>query len=566
MLAVAVELLTGRYGASVYNDRMAAEWPPHPARLFSAMVATWADADEPDADERAVLRWIEELSPPELACSAAHEVLRRSSVTCYVPVNDPTVLRRSPDSKAAALSQAREAARLAGVGAKAQAAVHKAEAAYRDAVRKAVDAGPVESASTAAAALEVLPQNRNRQPRWFPTVTPDGHLVWFLWPDAEPSEQQRRTLDGLLARVGRLGHSATLVSCRLDCGPPEPTLVPTTGGGDPMRVPRQGLLDRLERDFARHQGTRERLIPAAMARYASPTDEPLEPPVGNLGGDWIVLDIGSVSVDGQRIAPPRSNRALELARAVRAQLLANSTAEADGVIGGRWADGSAKPHLAVVPLPASGYRWADGALRGAALVLPRDLPGDEQLIVEHAVQRWAAGGEASVELPSSSGRLVVAFRPPRWARAAPDPTAGGVWADVPYALRRDTWCRPATRWVSVTPVALDRRIRGLGQARPQPRDKATAAVADSLRRSCHHVGLPEPIEVEYSFDGMMTAVPRAGGRGFPTFIAAGSGERRPGVHVLLTFAEPVAGPVLLGAGRYLGYGLFVPLRDEEPRQ
>jgi CRISPR-associated protein Csb2 len=33
-------------------------------------------------------------------------------------------------------------------------------------------------------------------------------------------------------------------------------------------------------------------------------------------------------------------------------------------------------------------------------------------------------------------------------------------------------------------------------------------------------------------------------------------------HVRLTFAEPVGGPVLLGAGRYVGLGLLRPERDD----
>ena len=40
MFAIRVECLTGRYVATAYDDRSRAEWPPHPARLFSALVAT----------------------------------------------------------------------------------------------------------------------------------------------------------------------------------------------------------------------------------------------------------------------------------------------------------------------------------------------------------------------------------------------------------------------------------------------------------------------------------------------------------------------------------------------
>jgi CRISPR-associated protein Csb2 len=39
---------------------------------------------------------------------------------------------------------------------------------------------------------------------------------------------------------------------------------------------------------------------------------------------------------------------------------------------------------------------------------------------------------------------------------------------------------------------------------------------------------------------------------------------RPRRHLVLYFAEPVAGPVLLGAGRFRGLGLCRPVAEERP--
>ena len=39
MLAIRIDLLAERYTATEFNDRNRAEWPPHPGRLFSALVA-----------------------------------------------------------------------------------------------------------------------------------------------------------------------------------------------------------------------------------------------------------------------------------------------------------------------------------------------------------------------------------------------------------------------------------------------------------------------------------------------------------------------------------------------
>jgi len=44
---------------------------------------------------------------------------------------------------------------------------------------------------------------------------------------------------------------------------------------------------------------------------------------------------------------------------------------------------------------------------------------------------------------------------------------------------------------------------------------------------------------------------------FPGY-KTGSGTPRACVHAEITFDEPVRGPVLIGAGRYFGYGLCLP--------
>ena len=70
-IGIEVNFLTGRFVATCHNDRRQPEWPPHPARLFSTLVAAWADAEEPDAAERAALEWLESQAPPDIAASEA---------------------------------------------------------------------------------------------------------------------------------------------------------------------------------------------------------------------------------------------------------------------------------------------------------------------------------------------------------------------------------------------------------------------------------------------------------------------------------------------------------------
>ncbi|HWU87141.1 MAG TPA: type I-U CRISPR-associated protein Csb2, partial [Kofleriaceae bacterium] len=108
MLALTIELLSGRYVATAYNDRDRVEWPPHPARVFSALVSTWADEDPrgPDGEaELAALEWLEQQSPPEILASPIAQAGARSVVTVFVPVNDVGVIA-APDREKLDAAQA----------------------------------------------------------------------------------------------------------------------------------------------------------------------------------------------------------------------------------------------------------------------------------------------------------------------------------------------------------------------------------------------------------------------------------------------------------------------------
>ena len=85
---IEVNFLTGRYVATCHNERQRCEWPPHPARLFSALVATWAE-DEQDPAEREALEWLESQGPPAISASGATP---RTVVSHFVPVNDTSVV------------------------------------------------------------------------------------------------------------------------------------------------------------------------------------------------------------------------------------------------------------------------------------------------------------------------------------------------------------------------------------------------------------------------------------------------------------------------------------------
>src|SRR5512146_2289711 len=147
MLAIEVELLTGRYIATRYNDRTRAEWPPHPARLFSALVATHYAKDPPVPAERAALEWLErQVPPPSLHASLDDETAEREPHTVFVPVNDPTVVgdfekERSElaqaEAEAASFVASGEVPKRGSPAAKALARVEKLRKSLADKIRKA---------------------------------------------------------------------------------------------------------------------------------------------------------------------------------------------------------------------------------------------------------------------------------------------------------------------------------------------------------------------------------------------------------------------------------------------
>src|SRR5207244_68793 len=101
-------------------------------------------------------------------------------------------------------------------------------------------------------------------------------------------------------------------------------------------------------DFARHQASEPRVMPAAVHFYRSaPRNARAEHPLSIFGEDWIVL----ACVDGPRLPASRS---VDIARAVRGALQSNSPEQPPPeMISGHQPAGapSEHPHLAIVPLP-----------------------------------------------------------------------------------------------------------------------------------------------------------------------------------------------------------------------
>lgn len=78
-LNIDIELISGRYEAAGAGDRDVAEWPPHPARVFCALVASARSETDREA-----LRWLERLPAPVVQASPTSRPDVRAS---YVVTN-----------------------------------------------------------------------------------------------------------------------------------------------------------------------------------------------------------------------------------------------------------------------------------------------------------------------------------------------------------------------------------------------------------------------------------------------------------------------------------------------
>lgn len=488
-----------------------AEWPPHPDRIFMALAAGHFETDE-DPSERAVLEWLEQLGSPSLQASDAEF---RRVVISYVPVND------SP-------------------------APVKTDKAYQ--------------------VMGALGIGRNRQPRSFPTAIPHDPVVHLIWGTDLP-EIHHAPLQSLCRKVTSVGHSASFVQMWITDSPPVPNLIPVEGFAKRrLRVSGKGRLRYLEERFNKEAvlsyadfnsrismatsrqkkallAERDRCFPAGPPRSLRPeaglwqgygTPQPQQTPVDPRNAFHSSLVIMALS--GRQYGL-RSAR--KLVEALRTAVISLHPVPVPEWISGLTPEGqpSRIPHLAFLPLAFVGSEHADGRILGLALAIPRQAPTDEVSLVLKALFRFNALGLPEPLRLFQGEWLECALQLEQ--RESP-----------PVTLRPDTWVGPARRWASVTPVVLDRHIHG-----KEPWEQA----AEVIKTSCERIGLPRPLDVSVHPVSPLIGTPRS--TDFPPFIRTSDGARLEHIHALITFDGPVTGPLVIGAGRYRGYGLCRPLPE-----
>jgi CRISPR-associated protein Csb2 len=525
--ALGIRYLTGYAVATNPVTRDVAEWPPHPGRVFMALASAHFETGE-DPTELAALEWLEALEAPALNVSPADH---RTVTTHFVPVND--------------------------------------------------SAGPSKASLQSAPAF-----SRDRAGRTFPRVRPHDDTVHLVWPDRTLDLAHRQGLEGLCKKVIRIGHSSSLV--QMWCGDVphdlQVTLQPTQAAGDTnLRIVGPGALEYLKRQYnvaavdafarlsdpiAKQRGAAQRSAKAEFKREFGVDWKKSLPvpgsrrPVLSLWQRYRRIESERDSQTGQtvfdpaliilRLEPWESRyRRLGLVSTLRVtDVLRKAVQHVAGrdlglrpipeVLTGHKPDGdpSERPHFAYLPLAFVGDRHADGHLMGIAVAFPR-----EEHWPDYSKERRLAMAVLSQVTELTLGQLGTWQVKPE-LRETP-----------PYSLVPDSWTAfpsGSKVWASVTPVVFDEHPKG------KDSNTYSEALEAMIGRACVRVGLTRPARVSLTPVSKHVGAPSA--REFPRLCRKDGGERRHS-HVIIEFARPVCGPVLLGAGRYRGYGLCRPVGE-----
>jgi CRISPR-associated protein Csb2 len=199
---------------------------------------------------------------------------------------------------------------------------------------------------------------------------------------------------------------------------------------------------------------------------------------------------------------------------VRAKQLKFDTAFTEGYVCGH-ANGihDKDDRFAYVPVPTLTPVGRDNDIRRVLLIQGRENSKADSLA-------FRLGGS------SLSGKA--------WLRPIDNPAKDGV-------IRKYT--EAAERWATVTPIVLPGHLNGRGLERRQ-----TKLVLKSLG----HAGIMTSVsEIRLQCEPIFPGAERASRYRVPEYL-----HQFTKTHAIITFSEPVTGPVVIGAGRYVGLGLM----------
>jgi len=378
----------------------------------------------------------------------------------------------------------------------------------------------------------LLPAKRVRKSRYFPSVWVGEQNVALVYP-YDDAEHHLASLQRLAREVVRVGHSSSFVRCWIDEGERTACLEPSSHSAREsnwaVRVPSSGRLATLTAayDAAVEARTYTGTPRAREIMYSAVAPEP-EEASSPFSRQLIVLE----NVSRTPLHVTSTVRLTSVLRGALIRAAESVSQRGRELFSGHSADGNplAETHVAYLPLPFVGSHYADAHVLGIAIAIPAHLSASEEDQV-FDILAAALGRDGMMQLHLSDNHTVQ-LKP-----TGPLP--------LQQALQPPTWTGPARQWSSVTPIVMDRMQN---RQRSDPEGWAQAQVA----QMCERGGLPKPSHIcvsDASFIYRTPGVPQ-----FPSIVRK-DGSRRRMVHVRMTFDIRVGGPLVLGSGRFRGYGL-----------
>lgn len=396
MLAIRVEYLTGVCMATRHDDpsRSMPEWPPHPDRLFSALVAgaagLLASSKGPWGAAVNALEWLLNQGPPQVAATEAYS-------------------RRAPD-------------------------VHMPTNPHDDEVWQTTRRGGARAPQASFDLRMLLPVYRKRVPLPIPAVIPEMPVVHFIWKSADASDYLK-TLRAICDCVTYLGRSRSPVLASVVDNPPPPRFIPDSRGEIQLRVPGPGRLSYLMEKY-RRDGGKPAPCPPHRYRVAEKAALRTKPLASVFERCWIFRprpgDPPLPSVSTVRVT--QALRQALIACIEQDQRMRGVEIRVPDVVHGH----GARPHCAFVALPfVHPHRhYADGSIKGVAVLLPYGVDPGDLLTLARGLARLEENGLGIPARGSWHLREATSDSPPN------------------ATLDERTWTSPAQLWTTATPMVF----------------------------------------------------------------------------------------------------------------
>ena len=488
----------------LHDDRWhgSGEWPPSPFRLFQALVAAAARGARLPEGDRQALEWLETLPPPRIAAPRSKP---GRGVLSYVPNNDLDYAGRNPDR------------------------------------------------------LEKIRVAKRTQPRLL--LDPPHFLYVWSCQVGQGVHVSFRHLTNIVRRLHRFGRGVDMAWARAEVLTLEETEArlrthagvvqePCRGGAKMLQVPVPGSLHSLQ---LRHEAFRDRLQASVQGRKVRLLFHQPPKPVSRRVGYRCLPRLLSFDIrcadEPERFAMVAQRHATGLVKTLRDMAAARlrqsgmQSATVDRYLVGRGARAQDKRlRVQIIPLPSIGHEHAGGAIRRLVVSVPQDCPLSAEDVA------WAFDGLSWGELANdetgelAGGRILVLSSDDAMLRHYGIIALAGAGGGQDGALFHI--------WRTVTPMVLPVDRGGkTGRARLAREEHAARAVRTALR----HAGIwTRPVRIRVGREPFDRNSLLAEAYDPDRF------ETRQLWHVEAVFEEALAGPLVVGNGRYLGLGVMNP--------